>query len=171
LVASHVFEDALSHFEPERCASASHNKTAESGLSGHDDIAGVRVCGDIRRMRLTKLHPELRALTGQVGDNLSDLAPVSGSFCHTIRAEIGARGEQGADAFEFEVCSPEWLEAELNSYPILHGGRRLITKRFNPVEVEEYVRKRLLHASGPDWETVVARLGQWLRWEFENYES
>ncbi|GGB61612.1 hypothetical protein GCM10010833_15770 [Blastomonas aquatica] len=81
------------------------------------------------------------------------------------------RGEKGADAFEFDVCSPEWLENELDSFPILSGGPRLITKRFDPVVVEEYVRKRLLHATGPDWQTVATKLGQWSPWEFDSYEA
>ena len=122
-------------------------------------------------MKQANLQPELRSLTGQMDEDLSELTPVSGSFCHTLRAEIGAKGEKGADAFEFDVCSPEWLESELDRYSILPGGPRLISKRFDPVAVAEYVSKRLLHAHGPDWETVAAKLGQWSRWEFENYES
>lgn len=86
------------------------------------------------------LQPELRSLTGQIDEDLSELTPVSGSFCHTLRAEIGAKGEKGADAFEFDVCSPEWLERELERYPILPGGPRLIAKRFDPVAIESYVR-------------------------------
>lgn len=119
----------------------------------------------------TKVQPELRSLTGQIDEDLSDVHPVSGSFCHTLRAEIGVRGQSGADAFEFEVCSPEWLDNELESYSILHAGKRLITKRFDPEMVEEYVRKRLLHATGPDWETVATKLGEWSRWEFDNYDG
>ena len=118
-----------------------------------------------------KVQPELRSLTGQIDEDLSDVHPVSGSFCHTLRAEIGVRGQSGAEAFEFEVCSPEWLDTELDNYAIFHAGKRLITKRFNPEEVEEYVRKRLLHATGPDWQTVAAKLGEWSRWEFDNYDG
>ncbi|GGD59617.1 hypothetical protein GRI62_00650 [Erythrobacter arachoides] len=122
-------------------------------------------------MGQAKLQPVLRSLTGQFDENLCDLAPVSGSFCHTLRAEIGVQGGSGTDAFAFDVCSPEWLEAKLDNYPVLHGGRTLITKRFDPVAVEECVRKRLLHATGSDWAAVAAKLGEWSRWEFEPHES
>ena len=122
-------------------------------------------------MNHDKLYPELRSLTGQIDEELSDLTPVSGSFCHTLRAEVGVRGKKGTDAFEFDVCSPEWLEKELESYPIIPGGPRLITKRFEPAAIEDYVRKRLLHAAGLDWVTIAAKLGQWSRWEFDSYED
>ena len=117
----------------------------------------------------TKVQPELRSLTGPIDEDLSDIHPVSGSFCHTLRAEIGVRGQSGADVFEFEVCSPEWLDNELDGYSIRHAGKRLIARRFDPEVVEEYVRKRLLHATGPDWGTVVTKLSEWSRWEFDDY--
>lgn len=122
-------------------------------------------------MNRANLQIELRSLTGQFDEDLSNLTPVSGSFCHKLRAEIGVAGEKGADAFEFDVCSPAWLENELDRFPILSGGPRLIAKNFDPAVVEEYVRKRLLHATGPDWATVVTKLGQWSRWEFDSHES
>lgn len=131
----------------------------------------IRIRANSERMPTAKLQPQLRSLMGQIDEELSSLTPVSGSFCHTLRAEIGVQGEKGAEAFEFEVCSPEWLNAELDRYPLIHGGRMLITKRFSPTAVEEYVRKQLLHATGPTWETVAAKLGRWSRWEFENYDD
>ncbi|MEL7687078.1 Imm8 family immunity protein [Citromicrobium bathyomarinum] len=121
--------------------------------------------------RRSIIRPELRSLTGQTGEDVSDLFPISGCFNHTLLAEIGPQGMAGADEFQFEVCSPEWLERELDSYLILPGGPRLITKRFEPKTIEEYVQKRLLHAVGADWASVAAKLGQWSRWEFDNYQD
>lgn len=139
--------------------------------AGNAPIAAMGNPGHIRQMAQARLYPELHALSGQFGEDLSALTPVSGSFCHTLRAEIGIRGERGSDAFDFDVCSPQWLEGELESHPILPGGPRLIAKKFDPAAVEEHVRKRLRHASGPDWATVAAKIGQWSRWEFENHEG
>lgn len=138
---------------------------------GKRPIADMGSSRHLSLMKRALLKPELRSLSGQIDEDLSDLTPVSGSFCHTLRAEIGAKGEKGAEAFEFDVYSPEWLENELESFPILPGGPRLIAKRFDPVVIEEYVRKRLLHATGPDWQTIATKLAQWSRWEFDNYEA
>lgn len=115
------------------------------------------------------LQAELRALETQSGDQLTEVTPVSGSFCHTLRAEIGISGEVGADAFELDVCSPEWLESELETYPALSGGSRVFMRRFDPEEVETYVRKRLRHAVGDDWQAIAQQIGQWARWEFADY--
>ena len=116
-------------------------------------------------------HAELKALSGNIGELLEELQPVRGSFCHTLRAEIGVRGEEGADAFEFDVCSPEYLESETASYPILSGEDLIITRRFDPEQVEQFVRKRLRHTTGKDWGEIAERISKWARWEYGDYQA
>jgi hypothetical protein len=64
-----------------------------------DPIAIKSKPGHLSIMKQTPIQPELRALTDQLGEDLSGLAPTSGSFCHTVRAEIGAVGGQGSHAW------------------------------------------------------------------------
>lgn len=113
---------------------------------------------------------ELKSLSGTLGESLDELQPVRGNFCHTLRAAIGILGEEGADAFEFDVCSPEYLESETASYPILSGEKLIITQRFDANHVEEFVRKRLHFATGKDWDEIAEKISKWARWEFEDYE-
>ncbi|QZD88616.1 immunity 8 family protein [Qipengyuania aurantiaca] len=114
-------------------------------------------------------HAELKTLFGNSGELLEELQPIGGCFCHTLRAEIGVRGENGADAFEFDVCSPEFLENETESYPVFSGQNLIITRRFNAEQIEEFVRKRLRHATGKDWNEIAGKINNWARWEFEDY--
>ena len=114
-------------------------------------------------------YAELKTLFGNSGQLLEDLQPIGGSFCHTLRAEIGVHGENGADAFEFDVCSPEFLENETESYPVFSGQNLIITWRFNAEQIEEFVRKRLRHATGKDWHEIAGKISNWARWEFEDY--
>ena len=112
---------------------------------------------------------QLKTLFGNSGELLEELQPIEGSFCHTLRAEIGVRGEKGADAFEFDVCSPEFLESETENHPVFSGENLIIMKRFDPDRVEEFVHKRLRHATGKDWGEMAGKIGKWARWEFEDY--
>lgn len=129
-------------------------------------IADVGSCGQYRQMA-NELQPELRSLTGRLGEDLDQLRPVCGSFCHALRAEVGVKGEEGADGFEFYVCSPEWLQMELENNSLLPGRSRLIANRFEPQAVKQYVITQLHHAKGADWNAVTRRLGLWSNWEFE----
>lgn len=112
------------------------------------------------------MEAELRSLTTQDGEFLTDIRPVGDLFCITIRAEIGSRGSVGADLFDFDVCSPSWLDSELDRYSVLPGGQRLFMRKFDPDVVELYVRKRLRHATGAKWHEIASKIGEWARWEF-----
>jgi len=117
------------------------------------------------------MEAELRSLSTQDGEFLANVRADDGAFCITVRAEIGSRGSRGADLFDFDVCSPSWLDAELDRYKTLPGGKRLFMREFNANAVEEYVRKRILHATGKTWSGVARKIGEWARWEFADTES
>lgn len=62
---------------------------------------------------------------------------------------IGPADGEGEESFDFDVCSPAWLSAELERYPILSGRFLLIADDFHPKKIEEYVLKRVAQADGP----------------------
>lgn len=112
---------------------------------------------------------ELRSIETPEGEPLDSIRPDSGSFCIPILVLIGPEGEKGEEIFQFQVCSPEWLAHELESYPAVWGTRLLIMAQYNPEAIEAHVRKRLRHAVGKDWISVAQKIGQWANWEFEDY--
>lgn len=89
----------------------------------------------------------------------------------SFRAFIGPAGSPGEESFDFDVCSPAWLEAELERNPIISGRFLLVTRHFDPKRIEEYVQKRIAQASGDDWPTLAAKLARWSQWEFEDYRE
>jgi hypothetical protein len=117
------------------------------------------------------MEAELRSLSTQDGEVLANIQPTEDAFCITVRAEIGSKGNRGADLFDFDVCSPSWLDAELDRYEALPGGKRLFMREFNANAVEQYVRKRIRHATGETWNDVARNIGEWARWEFADIES
>lgn len=82
---------------------------------------------------------------------------------------IGPAGAEGEESFDFDVCSPAWLETELKSHPVVSGRFFLIIEAFDLDVIESYVRKRVAQATGADWPTIAGKLARWSRWEFEDY--
>jgi hypothetical protein len=116
------------------------------------------------------MRAELKSLSS-VDVDLRAYAPPDDAFCVGVTAEVGALGEEGADVFQFEVCSPEWLATELQSRSIVSGRHRLFMSRFSYDALEAYVLKRVAQAEGPDWPSVAEKLSRWGYWEFEDYEA
>jgi hypothetical protein len=102
-------------------------------------------------------------------DDLSGVRPADDAFCVSLRALIGPAGLEGEESFDFDVCSPTWLEAELQRHGIVSGRCRLIARQFDPKQIEAYVRNRISQVTASDWPTLAEKLARWSRWEFEDY--
>ena len=134
---------------------------SKSCHSANDDIADINAS-----MQSSQMRAELRSLDYFE----SDLSSSDGdAFCVTVTATIGAVGGRGGDNFDFEVCSPAWLRAELASDHVVSGRYRLIMAEFDFPVLERFVAKRVGQTEGPDWDSVATKLSAWTRWEFENY--
>ena len=121
-----------------------------------EDIRGL--------MRSGPMRAELRSLDYFE----SDLSSIEGeAFCINVTATIGAVGERGGDDFTLEVCSPAWLQAELESDQVVSGQYRLIMEEFDFPLLERFVAKRVGQTEGPDWLSVAKKLAAWSCWEFE----
>ncbi|MHA0327650.1 Imm8 family immunity protein [Sphingomonas melonis] len=112
---------------------------------------------------------ELRALLTAENEPLKSIRPRGDAFCVSIRALVGPAGAPGEESFDFNVCSPAWLEYELDSHAIVEGRLLLIARTFDPQRIEDYVRKRIAQVSGDDWLTIAGKIARWSRWEFEDY--
>ncbi len=44
-------------------------------------------------------------------------------------------------------------------------------RKFDANAIEEYVRKRIRHATGATWNDVARKIGERARWEFADIES
>ena len=115
------------------------------------------------------MRAELRKLMTIEHGDLNAVRPADDAFCVSLRALIGPVDAEGEESFDFDVCSPAWLEAELERHSILSGRFLLVARHFDAKQIETYVRKRIAQATGPDWPTVANKLARWSKWEFEDY--
>jgi Immunity protein 8 len=117
------------------------------------------------------MQAELNGLYTITHDDLREVRPENAAFCIDVRALVGAVGTGGEESFDFEVCSPAWLEQELENDHVVSGRYRLVMKDFNYPLLERYVRNRIAQASGKDWDEVAAKLAGWSKWEFADYSE
>jgi hypothetical protein len=87
-----------------------------------------------------------------------------------IEAAIGPRGDDGAEVFGFDTCSPRWLLAN----PPQKGfafGRWLLLPRWNYDIVVRSISDLCDRTSGQDWNEVAVKLSRMAYWEFEDYSE
>lgn len=98
----------------------------------------------------------------------TDLDHFEGDAFHiTVTATIGIVGEEGADYFTFDVCSPAWLQSELESEPVVSGQYMVIMAEFDFPVLKRFVDKKVSRTEGVDWHSIVQELKVWSRWEFD----
>lgn len=112
----------------------------------------------------------LRSLHSPDAPDLGTYAPADPSrFAILVQALIGPEGEPGEESFDFVVCTPSWLAAQLEHRPYVPGRHHLFVSRYDVGLIERAVRELCAAASAPDWESVAAYLGRYGKWEFEDY--
>lgn len=115
------------------------------------------------------MRAELRSLVTVEHEPVSTVQPRDEAFRVSLRALVGPLGLPGEESFDFDVCSPAWLCAKLDSASMMQGRFLLIAHHFDPQRIEDYVRQRIGEASGEDWPEVAGKIARWAHWEFEDY--
>lgn len=88
--------------------------------------------------------------------------------CVGMAADLGPVGEEGADIFYFEVCTPNALGARLaDGRPSWTRGL-LLTPAFDWDDVEAALQQYVGSIDGKDWQEVALKLSRFLLWEFED---
>ena len=119
----------------------------------------------------TEMIAELRALLTLEHEPIDSVRAESDAFRISLRALVGSAGSEGEDSFDFDVCSPAWLDAQLDGDAVVSGRFLLIMRVFDARRIENYVRTRIAQASGDDWPSVAAKIARWSHWEFEDYRD
>ena len=114
------------------------------------------------------MEAELRKMYCDDVDDLRSYAP-GPVFCVWLRTFIGTKASVGEDTFDFAVCSPAWLAAEVEQHRLVSGRFHLFMAEFDYSAVESYVGDRIKQASGGDWTEIALKLSRWAHWEFEDY--
>jgi len=104
------------------------------------------------------------------GDNLENHVPEDPKcFCIVVRVLIGPRGTEGDESFDIKVCTPQWLELEIERRRFLIGRHYLFVGDYRPEFIRATLTRFIEHCSGDSWQEVAKKISRIAYWEFEDY--
>lgn len=90
------------------------------------------------------------------------------SFCILVQALIGVAGEDGADTFNFLVCTPDRLAARVPPGGALPGRMYIFVERYDYQRIRAAIQDLCDRAAARDWQHAAAILARYGRWEYED---
>jgi len=115
---------------------------------------------------------ELKGLSSlELEDSLINYWPADPvNFSCWVRAMIGPKDQDGAEAFDMLVCTPIWLQQELASNKALSGKGMIIVKVYDYDEILSYLEKKIITCNDRDWSKAAIKLSRFSFWEYEDYQ-
>ena len=117
----------------------------------------------MKRAALRRLH------SPDVHDLKTFVPPDPFRFGLLIQAMIGPEDEDGEESFDFFVCTPQWLNEELEHKQHVLGRHRLFVRRYDMLSIERVMKHLCSQAAGSDWSEISEFLSRYGKWEFEDY--
>jgi immunity protein 8 of polymorphic toxin system len=85
-----------------------------------------------------------------------------------VRLLIGPVESDGAESFDINICTPEWLESEAAREPFF-PSYCLVVPHVDLVSAVSFVRRTVDSIEGQDWTEISQQISRFSRWEFESY--
>ena len=113
---------------------------------------------------------EVQLLTSPDLPDMDERAPDDPTdFCILVQALVGLEGEEGADTFDFLVCTPNRVAGLIPDGGVLPGRTYLFVHRYDYATIRGAIQSFCDRASvGRDWRAVAQILARWGRWEYED---
>lgn len=90
-------------------------------------------------------------------------------FCILIQAMFGPADGEGEESFDVLVCTPTWLNREIEKKGIVDGRHHLIVLNFDLEQIRSYLVEYAATCAGENWQDVAIKLSRIGKWEFEDY--
>lgn len=118
------------------------------------------------------MRAELRRLHSPDALDLQRFEPrTPDSFGILIQAMIGPQGHSGEEAFDFVLCTPAWLGAQLLHEGCLWLQEHLLVQKYDYGAVALAVEEICSRVEGANWTEVALKLNRFARWEFADYRE
>lgn len=92
-------------------------------------------------------------------------------FSVLVRAVVGPRGGEGEESFDIHVCTPQWLDEQVEREGFVLGTHRLFVKTYDTAQIKKLVTKFIERYSGDSWQDVAEKISRIGQWEFEEYKQ
>lgn len=92
------------------------------------------------------------------------------NFHIQIDLSIGFDDEEGMSNYFFSVCTPTWLDHNIQNQGPVSGRHLLIVNQYDHKEIAKYVENILETSIRPSREDTFVVLSRHFFWEFEDYQ-
>jgi hypothetical protein len=92
------------------------------------------------------------------------------NFCILVRVIVGARGTEGEESFDINVCTPKWLEEQVKREGFVLGTHRLFVKTYDSAQIKKLITKFVERYSADSWRDLAEKISHIGHWEFEDYK-
>jgi Immunity protein 8 len=93
------------------------------------------------------------------------------AFSVNLSASVGPAGEEGAEQFQFTVCSPRWQAEQPLPKGFAFQRHTLLVDSWDPDVVERAISDLCRRTEGATWRDVATKLSRFGFWEFEDYRE
>lgn len=115
---------------------------------------------------------QVRRISTWEGDDLELHRPQdSENFSILVRAMVGPRGGEGEESFDMNVCTPQWLEEQVEREGFVLGTHRLFVRTYDTAQIKKLITKFIERYSGDSWRDVAEKISRIGHWEFEDYKQ
>lgn len=115
------------------------------------------------------IKPEIQLMwSADLADMESQSPEDPTSFCILVQALIGVAGEDGADTFNFLVCTPNRLAERIPPGGALSGRMYIIVERYDFQRIHAAIQGFCDRAVARDWQRAATILSRYGRWEYED---
>jgi len=87
-------------------------------------------------------------------------------FMFLVQMLAGPSDGQGEESFQFTVCTPGWLQDQVNREGPMPGAHHVVVGTFDWPALEVLFQRLVFQCAGADWNEVATKLSRYGLYEF-----
>ena len=113
----------------------------------------------------------LKSISTFRGVNLCDFFPeIPNNFHVLVYMSIGPDDQNGGHDYSLGICTPTWLDHNIQNDGPIWGRHLLVVNIFDVDEILASIKKIITQCERADWAETSVILSRFFAWEFEDYQ-
>ncbi|SRR6266481_7710122 len=105
------------------------------------------------------------------GTALREFIPENPSNFHVlVHMTIGPDNQDGGHDYSLSICTPTWLDHNIQHTGPIWGRHLLLVNHFDEKEIYVSIEKVIAQCGRSDWAETSVVLARFFAWEFEDYQ-
>jgi Immunity protein 8 len=106
------------------------------------------------------------------GAFLTEFVPdIPQNFYLSIDMTIGPDNQAGGHDYSLGVCTPRWLNHNVQKEGSIWGRHLLVVNHYDAQEIRAAIEKMIDQCERSDWAQTSVVLSRFFSWEFEDYAA